>query len=666
MGRGALLVRREPRRRDEGQAAPGRLAQGTEGLMCGIAGVALGPHVASTDLPKQLAAMADAMVARGPDDGGVYFAPDGRVGLANRRLAIRDLSPAGHMPMANADGTVWITYNGELYNADELRAQLGHLGFRFLSQADTEVILHGYEAWGRSVVRHLRGMFAFGIHDTRGRGSLLLARDPLGIKPLYYAWRDSAFIFASECQGVLAAGRVTRELNPAGLVAYLELGSVPAPLTIYKDIHALEAGHALTVSCEPNALHVEQPITYWQLPEPRDSVLGYGDAVDQVRAQLLDSVRRHLVSDVPLGAFLSGGLDSGSIVALMRQANPTGVLRTCSVVFAEPDYNEAAYASDVAARFETEHIEVAITPRDLDRELEHILQSLDQPSNDGINTYFVSQAARQASLTVALSGLGGDELFGGYPTFQRLPRVLSTVRPLAAVPGATLAVAAALSVRGRNHPGARLAGWLRRGGADAAVAYLGLRGLFSPASVSELVQPVVLAEADRAFDLPASLRAALESASHTHPWDATSRLELSCYMRHQLLRDTDVMSMAHSLEVRVPFIDHEVVEFVLGLPLAVRRSAIPKQLLRDAVPWLPERVRNRRDKQGFTFPLGEWLSGPLRPRFHELVHVAATSCKDYLQPGAADGVLRAFDQGKTHWSRPWALAALYGALRGGT
>lgn len=629
--------------------------------MCGIAGVTGAPGQADLDLCEPASAMCAALEHRGPDDGGVWLAAYGRVAFANRRLAIRDLSAAGHMPMSTADGTIWITYNGEIYNSDELRSELEARGFGFRSKSDTEVILLGYVAWGETVVSRLRGMFALAIYDARQAPTLLLARDPLGIKPLYYTRVGGRFAFASECRALIAGGLATSEISPNGLLAYLQLGSVPAPLTIYRDIQAMEAGHQLTVTWDAEmSPRIHSPRAYWSLPVASASPpqVPYSTRLEELRALLTDSVRRHLVSDVPLGAFLSGGVDSASVVGLMR-ATSTSVIRTCSVVFNEGEYSEASYARQVAERFETEHVEVPITAADLQRELEPVLAAMDQPSNDGVNTYFVSQAARAAGLTVALSGLGGDELFGGYPTFQRLPRILRMARWAELVPGALKASGAAMDLQGRHHPMSRLGGWLPAGGADPAAVYLGMRGLFSRAALGDLVRPELLRVVPRAQDaLLDTVRDSAHNSRDTNDWTAVSRMELTSYMRHQLLRDTDVMSMAHSLEVRVPLVDHHVVERVLALDLRPEPGHLPKQILRDVVPTVPDTVRLRRDKQGFSFPFQPWMLGPLRPRLGELVATAERHLADYIQPGAGQRLLAEFDAGKLHWSRVWALAAM--------
>lgn len=405
--------------------------------MCGIAGIVLNPGKSRPDLHERLETMAQAITHRGPDDQGVFVAPDGRVGLANRRLAMRDLSPAGHMPMANDDNSLWITYNGEIYNAEALRRELEALGQRFRSHSDTEVILRGYEAWGVQAVARLRGMFAFALLDLRPAagpsGRLLLARDPMGIKPLYYAQTKAGLVFASELKAMRASGLAGDEISPASLVAYLLLGSVPNPLTIYRQISALEPATWVDIALDhPAEL---RPVTYWRLPDDISPPASHAEAISMVRERLLDAVRVRLVSDVPLGAFLSGGLDSSSVVMLMRAATD-GPIRTCSMVFEETEYSEAPYARAVAEAAGAEHFERVISAQDVLAELDAMLASLDQPSVDGVNTWFVAQTARQAGLTVALSGLGGDELFGGYPnTFVQTFQVQRALHLVQAMPG---------------------------------------------------------------------------------------------------------------------------------------------------------------------------------------------------------------------------------------
>ena len=633
--------------------------------MCGIAGIVVNPKHTAIGLKEQLQAMAHAMVHRGPDDGGVWLMPNGQAGLATRRLAIRDLSPAGHMPMTTADGLITITYNGEIYNADELRMALEQAGCRFRSHSDTEVILLGYIVWGVQIVAKLRGMFAFAILDQRPTiahpdGLLLLARDPLGVKTLYYARTGSHLIFASEIKAILASTLVGREISPAGLYGYLHLGSVPNPWTIYRDIQALEPA----TYCEIDLRQPRQLVTtcYWQLPL-KDSTPGLSreQAVELVRERLLDAVRVRLVSDVPLGAFLSGGLDSSAVVALMRQAT-SGTLRTCSMVFEEAAYSEAPYARAVAEHVGAEHHERVITADDLLREFDRIIEALDQPSVDGVNTYFVSKSAREAGLTVALSGLGGDELFAGYAnTFRQVPHFYRAMRLVQALPMGKQVAQTIIQALPQPAQWRRVADNLAQPVTPAS-AYLTRRGLFSSKEVRQLLSPEMYAAGQHDLHLADYVRGRTGNSVNGSGKMSTnwvSRTELRTYTHNQLLRDTDVMSMAHSLEVREPLLDVRLIESVLSLPERYlnRASNQPKPLLNDAVGHLlPEIVRQRRDKKGFVFPFDVWMKGRLAQRVCQTLD--AVEQTGWLQGGAAHGIFDAYQRGQMHWSRVWALASL--------
>jgi asparagine synthase (glutamine-hydrolysing) len=652
--------------------------------MCGIAGIALRSHHTLPDLERRLQAMVAAMTHRGPDVSGIYLSPDGRTGLVNCRLAIRDLSPAGHMPMPSADAATRITYNGETYNAAELRRVLERAGYCFRSNSDTEVLLYAYRAWGTEMVNRLHGMFAFAMFDigriggpnvgglesasdlTRQR--LFLARDRLGIKPLYYAHTADAFVFASELKAILASGLVSQAINPAAVVAYMLLGSIPCPLTIYQDIRSLEPGYTLSVPVGDAA----QSITfrrYWKLPHDIVAPVAPADAVAQVRVLLEDAVRSHLVSDVPLGAFLSGGLDSSSIVALVHAAS-SGPIRTCSIVFDEQDYSEGGYARAVAEAIGSEHYERLVTSEDVLDELDRILWAMDQPTIDGVNTYFVAQTARQAGLTVALSGLGGDELFGGYDnTFRSVPALSRLMTLARRIPLSVTLAEAAIATLPVQQRWAKIAGAMRHAPTPAG-AYLACRGLFSPSEVRSLVAPEIWEAAFKGFDPIQYIVERAEDEGRFGAWRAgrlerngapsfewVSRAELRTYTHHQLLRDTDVMSMAHSLEVRVPFLDHRLVEAVLSFPAALkqRSSHGPKPLLLKAVgDRLPQLVRERRDKRGFTFPFDRWMRGPLRPLLDE----GEDNACGLLRDDAVAKARRRFDAGKLHWSRLWAMLVM--------
>jgi asparagine synthase (glutamine-hydrolysing) len=635
--------------------------------MCGIAGLVLNAHRDSTDVHARLLAMREAMTHRGPDDSGAFLSADGRVGMVNRRLAIRDLSSAGRMPMMIGNGALWITYNGEVYNAGELRGDLETLGYEFQSGSDTEVILHGYQAWGADVVLRLRGMFAFAIYDERvgidrprpgsllpkGR-RLLLARDRLGIKPLYYASMPDGLVFGSELKAIIASGFVGRGISPEALLGYLLLGSVPSPLTIYDGIRALPSSCWLDLEIGDT---LRPPVLrrYWNLPTEADEPAAGADTVAMVRHALYDAVRSHLVSNVPVGAFLSGGLDSSVVVALMR-AVTTGPIRTCSTAFEEVEYNEAPFARAMADAVGAEHHERVVTPREVLNELDRIVWAMDQPTIDGVNTYFVSKTAREAGLTVALSGLGGDELFGGYAnTFDGVPRVTQAVRLAQIIPGAVPLARLGLGLLPGPRPWRKLGDALARP-ASPASAYLACRGLFSPSEARALVGPDLWKAAWEAFDPIQEIAERAAPDGSLFSW--VSRAELRTYTHHQLLRDTDVMSMAHSLEVRVPFLDHRLLETVLRLPESTKRErGKPKSLLVRAVAdLLPEVIRARRDKRGFVFPFDTWLRGPLRATSLEW----QAGLTDLLVTEAVTRVQRAYEDGRVHWSRPWALAVLQG------
>jgi asparagine synthase (glutamine-hydrolysing) len=567
--------------------------------------------------------------------------------------------------MPNEEGTVVLTYNGEIYNAGELRAELEPLGYIFRSHSDTEVILHGYEAWGEDVVGRLRGIFAFAVWDQRpsagAGGRLFVARDQLGVKPLYYAQVRGAFVFASEIKALLSSGLAGREINPVALVGYLTMGSIPNPLTIYREVKALEPGHTLTLASETGEIKNRQ---YWTLPASEEvDGINHDLAVERVRALLEEAVRIQLVSDVPLGAFLSGGLDSSSVVALMRKGT-SGPIRTCSIVFEEEEYSEATYARAMAEAVGAEHYERVITAKDLQREIGRILQVMDQPTIDGVNTYFVSQTAREAGLTVALSGLGADELFGGYGnTFAGTPQLLRALRIAGSIPGSAALVGAGIGMLPDRRRWAKVRYALRQR-PSAASAYLARRGLFSPTEVRALVKPDVWQEAAARFEPIrhiADRAGVVGNGTHMSLFGWVSRAELSTYTHHQLLRDTDIMSMAHSLEVRVPFLDHKLVEEVLRLPADIKMSGSgPKPLLTAAMgDDLPPIVRERRDKQGFTFPFDRWLKGPIREGLRH-PEAAQSACGEMLRVEAVKEVRDAYGAGKLHWSRPWALTVLEG------
>jgi asparagine synthase (glutamine-hydrolysing) len=625
--------------------------------MCGIAGIfALREGRNVSNVRRRLDDMADAMYHRGPDDGGSFVLCDDLGGMVTRRLAIRDPSPAGHMPMANEEETIWITYNGEIYNADELREELLLLGCRFHSSSDTEVILQGYAQWGDRVLERLRGIFALAIFDHRVQGAsgrLLLARDRFGVKPLYVAFVDGLVVFASELHALLASGLVDRQTDPAALVGYLTLGYVPSPCTLIRGVQSLDPATALIVEIG-SRLTTPSYRRYWSMPADVQGPAEPEEAREMVRDLLLDAVRSQLVSDVPLGAFLSGGIDSSAVVGLMRQAG-ADTIRTCSIVFDEAGYSEETFARLAAREFGAEHYERRISAQDVADSFGTILQSMDQPTVDGVNTYFVSRTAREAGLTVALSGLGGDELFWGYPrVFEHAPRLIRAMTSVGRLP-LVLRLAGMTSGLNAHRRSARLRYALGRSDARAG-GYWACRGLFSPIEIRGIVTRDVWEEASARFDVLGYVAEhAPEEAATLPAW--LSRTELSTYLHDQLLRDTDCMSMAHSLEVRVPFLDHVLVEAVLRLPVSAHPSTgVSKPLLQSAVRDLVPRSILERGKQGFVFPFDRWL-----PRLRTLREEQAGptfSSALGIAPGALDTLWRMHGAGKIHWSRPWAVFVL--------
>lgn len=566
--------------------------------MCGIAGFVA--HAGGPDLPAGLERMRQALVHRGPDDTGTWLAPGGVAGFAHTRLAILDVSAAGHQPMAVADGRFTITYNGEIYNFAELRRSLEQRGVRFQSHSDTEVILRLYEARGPACFEQLRGMFALAIWDAHTR-TCVLARDRLGIKPLYYHRSAAGRVtFASEVRALVASGLVPAEVDPEGVFGYFRSGSVPEPLTLIAGVRAVEPGHYLTVREGGVDRH-----RYWDLQFPSSAAEAV-NAVDRVRAALLDSLRHHFVSDVPVGIFLSGGIDSTALLALSRTFRD-GELRTFSITFPGFLEDEGDVARRTAAHFGTRHVECPMTAELTKGLFGEFLAAADQPSIDGLNTFTACRLARQHDTKVVLSGLGGDELFGGYPSWRAVPKLLDWARVarLTGPLGRGLVQVAALVAAPKV---ARL-GDLLTGHLDLAEAYAVFRGIYTRAESATLTEHYTGVAPIR--HAPPAL-----PAGDVTVGDTISRLELTRYMRNQLLRDADTMSMCWGVELRVPFLDHSFVETLLTIPSAQRLQR-GKSLLVRAVPEIPAWIAQA-PKRGFLFPIEQWLEGDWVEAFSEV------------------------------------------------
>ena len=566
--------------------------------MCGIAGILSTdplPELAAGSLPRVLAALRH----RGPDDQGQFRSASGHAALAHARLSILDLSPAGHQPMVSPDGRLAIVFNGEIYNFQELRATLQDSGVVFRSNSDTEVVLRAYEAYGAECVAKLRGMFAFALWDERER-TCLLARDPFGIKPLYLAESAGRLVFASEVRALLASGLVARDLDPQGLHGYFRTGSVPEPHTLLRNVRCLEAGHLAVW----RAGRLETK-SFWTLRFTPETTAAPA-AVAATRNALLDSVRHHFISDVPVGVFLSGGIDSTALVGLARTVGRTD-LHTYSIAFPGLPGDEGALARRTAAHFGTTHHEQQLDAA-MGKELfGQFLKVMDQPSIDGLNTFTVSKFAREQGMKVVLSGLGGDEIFGGYPSFRQVPRLARLSRRMRWT--GPLRLGARAMLRRADRPPLRRLGEMLGQPARLDTAYAALRGTFTDTEATALTRHYtgeVVADDFSTVELPA------DPTSE----DSVSRLELTRYMRNQLLRDSDVMSMAHGLELRVPFLDLPLMNTLTRIPAATRLQQ-GKHFLLQAVPEVPDWIANQ-PKRGFLFPFDQWLGTEWREVFAAL------------------------------------------------
>ncbi|QLH73063.1 asparagine synthase (glutamine-hydrolyzing) [Rhodopseudomonas palustris] len=619
--------------------------------MCGFAGIYGGSDRAAVE------AMVSSMRHRGPDDSGVYV--DVRVSLGHARLSIIDLTPGGHQPMFNAAGTIGIVYNGEIYNYPEERERLIRLGESFRSTSDTEVLLALYEREGDAFLSRLRGIFAFAIYDRRdgpGRERLLLARDHFGIKPLIYAETPTGLVFASELKALLASGRVDRAVDREALRTLLTFGSVTQPHTIIEGARHLPAAHKMVVDASGCRMS-----PYWSFGVDRVAGLRtspYPEIREHVRDAVIRSVEMQMIGDVTVGAFLSGGVDSSLIVALMAQ-NSGARIKTYSVGFetgaaAEDETEDAA---EIAARLKTDHTRAVIGGEEAASHLPRFVAGIDQPSVDGMNSYFVSHWASQ-HVKVALSGTGGDELFAGYPWFAgMIPDFDARPHSAARQPRRFLG---------------RLRNLLQPAEAplddtDYTARFLetygGLYHCFGPMTAAALLSmssPIAMAADLSGLD-------ALPSADVL---DRVGALCLNGYTRNQLLRDIDCTSMAASLEVRVPFLDPVIADIALSLPRDAKlrpggtpltpaasydESGVKRVLIDVAREFLPQSFFSRRGKRGFNLPFGDWMRGPLRPVLDHALSPETVRRRGLFDVAVVDEIRRQFLDGHRSWNGPWLL-----------
>lgn len=616
--------------------------------MCGIFGIVTTKP--RSELIEPVDRALNALAHRGPDDCGVEFISDERDGLtvafAHHRLSVIDLSPAGHQPMRDEATGDWITYNGEVFNFRDVRRELVARGLRFRSESDTEVLLKGFSARGRDAIADWRGMFAFGLWNARRR-SLTLVRDRLGVKPLYYYHDGDTFIFASEVRALLATGLTPRKISPSALNSYLAWGLVEQPLTIIENIHAVLPGHILEF--KDGRVGAE---AYWELrADKQNKVRDERELIEDLGALLADSVKSHLVSDVPVDVFLSGGIDSSSVMALASRSAKSPI-KSFSVCFNKQEFGEAVCAEKIARQYGADHHSVLVTEDEILSSLPGALRAMDQPSIDGLNTFIVSRAAAGAGMKVALSGLGGDEVFAGHDFFHSIAREEEMRnRVKAAAPRLRKAAASAIGAFSLSDRAARLSALLR-GDQPNEHSVKSHRHLFTAGQRLALMltngcaSPAVEKWNERQ----------MSNCANADPINQASALELGGYLSNALLRDADSMSMAHGLEVRVPLIDHKVVERMLAVPgqLKLRRNE-PKWMLVDAVGDLPREVVDR-PKWGFELPFKNWLAGAMRDRIESALW--SPQLTKLLSITAMQEVWSDFLRGRVNWSHVWSFYVL--------
>ncbi len=633
---------------------------------------------------EELVRIRDRMASRGPDGEGAWYSSDGRVGLGHRRLSIIDLSRRAAQPLILYDDRSTcsaecrnvpkyvVSYNGEIYNYKAIRRELEEDGETFRSDSDTEVLLRLYAKKGERMVRDLRGMFAFALWDESRHG-MFLARDPYGIKPLYYADDGRTLRAASQAKALLAGGRISQVRDPAGVAGFFLFGSVPEPWTLFEEIHALPAGATMWI----DERGIRSPRTYFSIPATfreaaeRGGGAGESDVQELIRSALRDSVKEHLVADVPVGAFLSSGIDSGAIVGIMTDLAREDI-RTVTLGFGEfrgTSEDETPLARKTAELYGTKHATRTVTAQNFRDSLPRLLADMDQPSIDGINTWFVSRAAAETGLKVAVSGLGGDELFGGYPSFADIPTWVRYFNLPSRIPGLgegfrllhqsffsrtgqgggngkrfsknEIPKTNSETDSGKHESGNRsfqfyfspkAAGFLKFAG-DYAGGYLLRRGVFMPWELPSLMGPDAAAEGLSRLDPLGHVRNCIAPDPGT-PFGRVSSLESSLYMRNQLLRDADWAGMAHGLEIRLPMVDSFLLKKMALILVAGLGETNKKRFLSSAPARpLPREVANR-SKTGFVVPVGQWIMrNPELDSWREMPILKQNGC---------------------HWSRRWA------------
>jgi asparagine synthase (glutamine-hydrolysing) len=612
--------------------------------MCGIAGII---YFNNTKVEERLIrGMTDCMAHRGPDSDGLLV--EGSLALGQRRLSIIDLSAASDQPFIDNSGRYKMVFNGEIYNYAHVKSLIKN--YEFKTTGDTEVVIAAYAAWGAKCLDHFRGMFAFAIWDEQEK-ELFIARDKMGVKPLYYFLDEEKLLFASESRAILGTGLVKKKISEAALLDYFSYQSVPYPLSMIEGILQLEAGGWIKI----RKGKTEKKL-YWDLTDrPVDFDFGEtGRLHKKIHDLLLQSVARRLVSDVPVGAFLSGGIDSSAVVGLMAEASAARP-NTFNIFFQEKEYDESAYADRIAAKFNTQHTRILLKPTSFLDELPHALNGMDTPSGDGINTYVVSKAIRAKGIKVALSGVGGDELFAGYPYFNQFMRMQSNSWIWKLPP--SIRRLAAFSASGAKRQ--RLRQLLLADSCSIDNAYPVFRQILGPSLLRELTHLETAAGTEPGNTaIRHILRDKRQTLEKLPLFSQVSAAEYLGYTQHTLLKDTDQMGMAVSLEIREPFFDQDLVEFVLAIPDTLKRPTYPKSLLVESLkPMLPDEIVFRK-KQGFLFPWKDWLKHELRS-FCE-IRITNMADRSFVNGQALISYWRRFLAGDKdiRWAEIWLFVVL--------
>jgi len=585
--------------------------------MCRISGI-INQNISVQQLKRSVSLMCDAQQRGGPDDDGIFVDESIGLALGHRRLSIIDLSAGGHQPMSDILNNTHITFNGEIYNYRELRTELHKLGAGFLTKTDTEVILQAYNYWGTASFAKLKGIFAFGLFD-KGKQMTYLVRDSKGIKPLYYSSSKNTLTFASEVRAFRAAEMMFED-DANWRIRFLAFGNIPEPFTTLKNVYSLPKSNYLSWDHQTATYNISK----YQASFVSTQITNGNEAKKKIRTSFEQAVTSQLIADAPIGVFLSGGIDS-SLITLLANQQKHASLNTVSIHFNERSYDESRYQSVVKDKIEGQKFSHLITQAEFDRASPSVIAAMDMPTTDGINTWFISNFAQQDGLKAVLSGIGADELFGGYPSFQRI----KYVNRLRKLPITTLSLLAKLDNRFKRATYLKYNHYL----AD----YLFLRGIFSIEEIADLLETEIEQVASILFgDIP---NKDLGPYNKLH----ASWLETNLYMQNQLLRDTDVMGMSNALEIRVPFLDQDFCNIVDSIAAEVRFGNRPKQLLIDSfADLLPESIWNR-PKMGFTFPLQQWLKQ------------SVVVSKETYHNRFASNTIDLFLKDQTHWSKAFAL-----------